>query len=674
MNTIEVLAPAGSPEQGYAAINAGCDAIYGGFKSGNARQRATNFTIEQYTDMLNYCRVRNVKFYLTLNTLLRTDELNSTIKMLEEIELPDAVIVADIGLIISIRDQFPKLPVHASTQFGAATLRDVRFLESLGVKRTILSRELTLEEIRLIKENSNIELEVFVFGTQCIMFSGQCLWGGIVSGNSGNRGKCNGMCRDFYRCGKVTGELMYPRDMEIGKQIRDLREIGVHSIKIEGRLRAIPEIVEAVRNSKKDCLSDGYAAYLSKENTFPVFGMLNSVNPRIRYSEEQAANYTEHDLLYDSDNYCWGNDVIDFRQCFYIKTIYRRPLTDGVNIAIKLQYENRTLRRIRYLNPYGEKSLLSIPSDPAICMKVSELCEVIKKQIKYSIYELISEVPDLAQISVNIDAVMHYCTEINRECDQYDKIILADNVVLADRNAMIQTNKVDDIIRFAGCGYKRFIFEITSEISLDQACALSQDIIYRLPLFEQGIGMDMVIRKLSGKKIMITRLAQLEFLKKNLFQSASADYSVNCWNESALLLLKRAGITNVAIHPEMDLSFAIRLMKKCGIKPIVMMVGRIPIGYTRACFRELGICDRKHKNAIRLTNINKGYDIEVHCTEPSNFKAVYRVGTDIAIKSSEICEKRIVVSQLSRELKSAFLGFEKVEIQNPNYIYGRNVQ
>ena len=304
-------------------------------------------------------------------------------------------------------------------------------------------------------------------------------------------------------------------------------------------------------------------------------------------------------------------------------------------------------------------------------MKVSELCSVIKKQINYPIYELISEVPDLARISVNIDAVMHYCTEINRECGQYDRIILGDNVVLADRNAMIQTDKVNDIIRFAKCGYKHFIFEITSEISLDQALELSQDIIYRLPLFEQCVDMDVVIRKLAGKKIMITRLAQLEFLKKSLFQSVSADYSVNCWNEPALLFLKNAGVTSVAIHPEMALSFAIRLMEKCNIKPIVMIVGRIPIGYTRACFRELGICNQKHKNFIKLTNINKGYDIEVHCTEPSNFKAVYREGTDVAIKSNEICEKRIIVSQLSGELKRAF---DKVEIQNPNYIYRRNVQ
>lgn len=129
MNTIEVLAPLGSPEQGYATINAKCDAIYGGFKSGNTGQRATNFTIEQYTNMINYCKTRNIKFYLTLNTLLRTEELNSTIKMPEEIELPDAVIVADIGMIISIRERFPKLPVHTSIQFGTATLRDVRFLE-----------------------------------------------------------------------------------------------------------------------------------------------------------------------------------------------------------------------------------------------------------------------------------------------------------------------------------------------------------------------------------------------------------------------------------------------------------------------------------------------------------------------------------------------------------------
>ena len=674
VNTIEVLAPAGSPEQGYAAIRAGCDAIYGGFKTGNARQRAANFTMENYKDMLSYCRKKKVKFYLTLNTLLRTEELNNTIKTLEATELPDAVIVADTGLIISVRERFPWLPIHVSTQFGASTLRDVQFLESLGVARVILSRELTLDEIRFIRENSNIELEVFVFGTQCIMFSGQCLWGGIISGNSGNRGKCNGMCRDFYRCGKVIGELMYPRDMEIGQHIEVLREIGINSIKIEGRLRAIPEIVDAIHKSKKDCLNNSYAAYLSEGNTFPVFGMLNPVNPRIRYSKEQTTNYTEHDLLYDSHRYCWGNEAIGSDEYFYIKTIYRQPITDGINVAIKLKYDNRTLTTIRYLNPHGEKSLLSVPFDSMVKMDVSELCKTIRKEINYPVYELISEVPDTAMISVNIDAVINYCKMINEDCGRYESPISTDNMVFADRNAFVQTDKVDDIVRFAKYGYKNFIFEITSDMLLEQALTLSQDIIFRLPLFEQGVNMDAIIRKLTRKRIMITKLSQLDFVNVNNFIDVSADYSVNCWNHRSLLLLKISGINSVAIHPEMDLSFAISLMKDCGVKPMAVVVGRIPIGYTRACFGELGICNHKHNEPIVFSNVNKGYDIEVCCTAPANFKAVYRTGTDIAIKSNETYLKQIIVSRLSETMKRAFLECENVKIENPNYIYRRNVR
>lgn len=204
---MEILAPAGSIEQGYSAIEAGCDAIYGGLKIGNARQRAKNFTLNEYSQILNYCKSKNVKFYLTLNTLLRSDELTEILDLLKSIELPDAVIVADIGLIHALLAAFPSLPIHASTQFGTSSLNDVLFLESIGVTRAVLSRELTLDEIKHIKENSHIELEVFVFGTQCALFSGQCLWGGLICESSGNRGKCNGMCRDFYKCNNLIGQF-----------------------------------------------------------------------------------------------------------------------------------------------------------------------------------------------------------------------------------------------------------------------------------------------------------------------------------------------------------------------------------------------------------------------------------------------------------------------------------
>lgn len=177
---MEILALTGSIEQGYPAIEAGCDAIYGGLKIGNARRRAKNFTLNEYSQILNYCKSKNVKFYLTLNTLLRSDELTEILDIFKSIELPDAVIVADIGWIHAFLETFPSLPIHASMQFGTSSLNDVLFLESIGVTRAVLNRELTFDEIKYIKENSHIELEIFVFGTQCALFSGQCLWSGLI--------------------------------------------------------------------------------------------------------------------------------------------------------------------------------------------------------------------------------------------------------------------------------------------------------------------------------------------------------------------------------------------------------------------------------------------------------------------------------------------------------------
>ena len=317
MKKIEVLAPAGSIEQGYSAILAGCDAIYGGLEFGNARQRAKNFSLPEYKKMLDYCRRKKVKFYLTINTLLRTDESEKTINVLNEIELPDAIIVADIGLMIMLKKHFPSLPLHASTQFGASSLYDIKFLESIGVSRAILSRELILDEIRYIKENSQIELEVFIFGTQCTMFSGQCLWGGLITESSGNRGECNGMCRDFYSSAGITGQLMYPRDLEIGNHIKILEQIGITSAKIEGRLRPESEIKNVIKTIKSDCLHESYSSYLSGK--LPVREMFNSVNPRVRYSKESSDIYTGHDLLFHKNRYIYGSDICDYSECNYIK-------------------------------------------------------------------------------------------------------------------------------------------------------------------------------------------------------------------------------------------------------------------------------------------------------------------------------------------------------------------
>lgn len=673
MKKIEILAPAGTIEKGYSAIASGCDAIYGGLEIGNARQRARNFSLIEYKKMLDHCREKKVKFYLTLNILMRTEEIDDIIELLKQIDLPDALIVADLGLMLSIKENFPDLPIHASTQFGASTLEDVRFLESIGASRAILSRELTVDEIKHIKDNTNIELEVFVYGTQCTMFSGQCLWGGLITECSGNRGKCNGMCRDFYRSGGSVGQLMYQRDLEIGNHIKILEQIGVTSAKIEGRLRSESEIKAVISAIRSDTFSEGYSSYLS--NQLPVKGMFHAVNPRIRYSAASSDKYTGNDLLICNNEYIHGNDICDYSDCKYIKTVYSKPLINGANIALKLKYQNRTLKTVSFINTSGERELIPIKNATVNKISVNELCKHILDLIKYNVYELISEVPDAETVKVDIEEINAICNDINIKCNKKNKEVAAENNITIDRSTfIIQTNKAADIVDFSNCGYKNFIFEIESEKEFEKALSLTQDITFKLPVLDFSGKLNSLMKKLVDRKIMLTRSTQMVFLEKYKYKYISADYTINCWNEQSLKFLKNAGISAVAVHPELELNYSVESIKKCDLDPQIIIAGKIPIGFTRACFGELNICDHRCNNSIKMKNTDKNYELDIDCSGALGFRTVYRNGIDIAFSSHGKFKKRIIISKFSEELKNQFIKNDHIEIKNPNYLYRRNVK
>lgn len=165
--TLELLAPAGNMDQAMRSLDAGCDALYGGLKSWNARIRAGNFSVDEYNRLMEVCKRQGVKFYLTLNTLFKDEELDAVERMFSSagFTLPDAVIVADIGLMKMLSRNFPALDIHASTQFGAYSVADMEFLRRFRVTRVILARELTPSEIAKIRAQTDLELEVFVYGS-----------------------------------------------------------------------------------------------------------------------------------------------------------------------------------------------------------------------------------------------------------------------------------------------------------------------------------------------------------------------------------------------------------------------------------------------------------------------------------------------------------------------------
>ena len=245
---LEILAPAGSMEAVHAAVQNGANAVYLGCGMFNARQSAKNFTPEGLAEAVRYCHIRGVQVHLTLNTLVSDREMPELAKLIRHAALcgVDAFIVQDLGVVQQCLAIAPHIPIHGSTQMSVHSLPGVRLLAAWGLKRVVLSRELSREEIRYICQGSPIEIEVFCHGALCMCYSGQCYLSAAIGGRSGNRGRCAQPCRQSYGYGNWKNE--YPlslKDNCLVHSLQDLENMGVTSVKLEGRMKR-PEYVAAV--------------------------------------------------------------------------------------------------------------------------------------------------------------------------------------------------------------------------------------------------------------------------------------------------------------------------------------------------------------------------------------------------------------------------------------------
>lgn len=249
LKKIEILSPAGTKEALVAAVRSGADAVYFGSKEFSARRNAQNFSLSEIKDAVKYCHTFGVKCYLTLNISVKNDELDRALSILKEAYLYgiDAVIITDLGLIKAVREYLPDLELHASTQMTVNSPDSLIFLKDLGIKRVVLARELSKEEIEsIVKEAKrlNMETEVFVHGALCMSLSGQCLLSSVLGTRSGNRGLCAGPCRLNFSAENTSGFDLSLKDLALIDYIDELKEMGVTSAKIEGRMKR-PEYVAA---------------------------------------------------------------------------------------------------------------------------------------------------------------------------------------------------------------------------------------------------------------------------------------------------------------------------------------------------------------------------------------------------------------------------------------------
>ena len=259
-NTIELLAPAGSMEALRAAVQNGANAVYLGCGAFNARQGAKNFTPQALTEAVKYCHIRGVAVHLTLNTLVSDKEMPEAVSLIRHAADSgvDAFIVQDLGILQLCKQIAPHIPLHGSTQMSVHSLPGVQMCAAWGLSRVVLSRELSREEIRYICENSPIEIEVFAHGALCMCYSGQCYLSAAIGGRSGNRGRCAQPCRQSYGYGRW--QERYPlslKDNCLVPYVQELAEMGVTSIKLEGRMKK-PEYVACVTRVYRTAVREGF--------------------------------------------------------------------------------------------------------------------------------------------------------------------------------------------------------------------------------------------------------------------------------------------------------------------------------------------------------------------------------------------------------------------------------
>ena len=269
---MEILAPVGGQEQLIAAVRSGANAVYLGTKSFNARRSADNFDSKTLSQAVEYCHARGVKVYVALNTVITDNETEHAISTVSAVAKAnvDAVIIQDLGMLNIVKSVCPDMVCHASTQMSIHNADGARMLESLGFSRVVPARELSLEELKIIRASTSLELEVFVHGALCMSVSGQCYLSSILGCRSANRGLCAQPCRLDFKHGDKSHALSL-KDLCAVDMLCELEKAGINSAKIEGRMKRPEYVAEAVK-ACKNAISGSDVDYITLQSVFSRSG------------------------------------------------------------------------------------------------------------------------------------------------------------------------------------------------------------------------------------------------------------------------------------------------------------------------------------------------------------------------------------------------------------------
>ena len=584
----ELLAPAGSQNTFFAAIEAGADAIYLGGIDFNARMRADNFTRRDLETAIPYAHSRKVKIYITLNTLIKQDEIPHLLEYLlwlEQIK-PDGLIVQDYGVAMLAARYAPSLPLHGSTQMAIHNSAGSTFVKRLGFQRVILARECTLDEIRLIGEKSGIETEVFAHGALCYSISGQCYFSSYLGGASANRGRCTQPCRRLFKAGKNEGAFFSTKDLCLIDRLYELARAKVACIKIEGRLKSeayIGTVVSAYRQALDSLpglpLPKVSAMAQHDFGRSKSFGFIdrNPVTPIINPNQTAAGQYlgkvksqVNQKLIFSTSTKLEKGDRLRIvpkfegdKASFVLKTFEKRTPKALANTG-ETQYEIPYQGQVKT----GDLVFLLGHKTEGISKKTLALIEKeFRKNVKLSGEE--KEAINRAQKDIFLELKSTSAT-VRRLSKQYTRVALPD--------------QTKDLRRFMDKGVDEYIVPLNhNEIHLLPR-TLKNLVVLRVPLFireKELAGIKRHIREAISKgftRFLVGNPAHFQLLYPYEQARIQVDYTFGVSNSATLLTLANLGAELVSVSIESDSDNLSALLSASSKYPMELVVyGRPPL-------------------------------------------------------------------------------------------------
>ncbi len=619
MNKVELLSPAGNFECLKAAINNGANAVYLGGKNFSARAFANNFSEEELIEAVKYAHLRNVKIYVTLNTLLTEKEFNNAIKMVDFYyqNNVDALLIQDLGLFYYIKNKYPDFELHCSTQMHVHNIEGIKNAKKLGFKRVVIARESNLEFIKEATKQ-NIEIETFVHGAICVSYSGQCLMSSVSKNRSANKGMCAQCCRLAYDLVDEdeniiktnTKYLISPKDMCLINDIPDLINAGVSSFKIEGRLKSAAYVGYITRIYRKaiDAYYNNEKFLINEEelNNFKVLFNRNFTDDYLFNKNNLFGQLTPNHLGLEI-----GTVIKNVNNYTYIKLSRELNQFDGIRIGefgciCNMLYSNNLL-----VNHGDINDIVAIKTNKILKGKVY-------KTLDYKLEESIKNTVDLklpidikikiyadsnVEVKINdfiyqsnicaqkaINAPIDYDTVLKSFSKLNDTEYYLNKLNLESNNAFLTIKQLNQIRRDTIVEYNKF------RLNSFKRTKINNEFNYKEPIYNESLKTFLInlneLSKVVNPNSIYTEsdiniIYEFGGILKD-YQNKIAYYSLNCSNSYTYEFFKKLGFKEIILSSELkendieDLKDAYKQRNNIDIKPYILESGNRILMYIKA--------------------------------------------------------------------------------------------